>query len=430
MYIFCTVVFKRIGKDPNIRVKIDNYHCTAVIHACGQNRQWWTALEIFEVCKRDGRVAVNAVVYGAAMTACVNGKRYDKALTLFDELKISGIKMDTSCYNIALRAAAKYGKHDYVLETFSTMLDNELKPDQLSYMALLQSCAISGDHKRAISLLADMKKVKWLKPNVKMYTAVVSSCIKAGDTVKALEMLREASAVSSVTLKLAEQEETGDISSDLLSKHAATRHSGGKFNGLGDAPDSLLLGLGIVACSLQPGYGSLAVGLFEEIIANNMKPTYSHISHVIRSLELDANTSECIRIYRFATAAGYLQDLGDDMDLIEKKDYKPPRDFVINVNVSRIYGDHMIRTRMNSFFEFLLRKRVTMSSTGHFNPRLLLVIGRDEKKKYTAEQYLKNNLLCGEVLEAKWLARECVFTVAHTSLDTWVAARMQEARKK
>lgn len=379
------LVFRKIGKDPRIKVRLDNYHCAAVVHACSVNGEWWKAVELFELCKKDGRVTPNAVVYGAVLNACMKGKRFDKVLKYFEEIKERHIKMDTSCYNIVIRAAAHAGDHVRATEMFfEVTMSDRIRPDIVTYLAILNSCAVSGDYLQALALLESLKRVSWLKPNVKVYTSVMSSCINAGQPVKALEVLREACHASSITLRTAESDSNGDISSDLLFwKFPGTRHSGAKHHGLGDAPDSLLLGLGIVACSLRPSLSGLALQLLDQIIANNMKPTYTQISNVIRSLHEDGKTTECVRVYRMAYRRRYIEENWPEEIIFEDRRKlnqfhsseglsRETSSSTVKINICRVYEPHMIKTRLQILFHSILSYA---RDRGSPNIKLLIFVG-------------------------------------------------------
>ena len=275
------------------------------------------------------------------------------------------------------------------MDVFSEVVHHDrIRPDIVTYLAALNSCALSGDYLQALTLLESIKHVPWLKPNVKVYTAVMSSCLKAGEPVKALEVLREACYISSVSLQAAEAESSGDISSNLLCwKFPGTRYSGAKHRGLGDAPDSLLLGLGIVACSMKASLSGLAVQLLNQLEYNNMKPTYSQISNVIKSLYNDGKTAECIRVYRMAHRRGHITENWPEMKIFE--DHKnvdqviaPERlssttsSCTIKVNISRVYESHMIETRLRILFNSILSHgRRSEICGGSPSIRLILFVG-------------------------------------------------------
>lgn len=382
-------MFKRIASDRSLRVKLDNYHCAAAIHACGVNREWWKALDILDICRRDPRVTPNAVVYVAAMTACMNGKRFGKVQTLFEELSASGLKMDASCYNVYIRAAGKAGKHSEATHTFTAMLKNgTVRPDAITYMAVLDSCAVSGDYERALLLIEEIKSLPRLNPNLKMYTAAVSACIKAKKPMDALEVLRSACRASSIVVKESEIEDSGDISSELLMwKFPGTRFSGSKKYGLIEPPDSLLLGLGIIACSMLPSFSSLAIRFLEQIFANKMTPTFSQISGVIKSLEIDGNTAEAMRYYRLAMAIGLLRQSSSGVDLIssgiggdESRTQLEVKE--IKVDLTGIYGDHIVRTRLRILLHFILQRSRDQKINQDRAPAVSVIVGTCIKALY------------------------------------------------
>lgn len=373
-------MLSRIGKDQVIRAKLDNFHCAAVIHACGVNRQWWKALTVLDMCKKDPNLKLNAFVYGAAMTACMHGKRFDKAMNLFEDFLATRIKSDISIYNIALSAAGKGGHHDKVIAIFSQLLrEGAVRPDAITYMAVLNSCAISGDYVKALDIFDQIKDIPWLRPNLKMRTALVTACLKAGRPIEALKIVREVCQDSSISVRSANAEASGDISSEFLHwKFPGTRHSGANKMGIGEAPDSLLIGLGIVACSMLPALSGLAVQLLEQIISNKMEPTYSSISNVIMCLEADGKVEEAIRVYRMCHEMGFLKHQATDVDLpcpLGMESTENISNERIVLNLVGLYGEHMVTTRLRCFFRFVLHKYASRDAKSTSGPGALMIIG-------------------------------------------------------
>jgi pentatricopeptide repeat protein len=377
VYVICVVciincffaVLEHVGRDPEIHAKLDEFHFSAAIHACGASGSWKQAMVLFENFRMLG-LPSNKYVYAATMAALVKAGQYTRALEIFDEMQSTGAKIDRTAYNVALNAASKSGQHVRCLLMFSKMKDFDIKPDIVSCLAVLVSCELAGDWKEALELLDVMTTRRWLRPTTAVYTTVVSACVKGRIFSKALELISMICRKSGRNATESDESD-GDITSHLLddvSKRRAPKMK--KIEEPLSPPDQILFSLGIAACVENAEYAPIAVSLLNQMIESKMKPTYICFSNTLKSLSLSPrNDEKCIEIYCMGRSFGYFQELsclnnlGDNSPKIYPDIYR-----IVFANTE----SHVIPLCLKFLFKFFSDNYIDKQKL----PKILFLLGR------------------------------------------------------
>ena len=88
---------KRKGVEPDV------ISYSAAISACVKGKQWERALELLEEMKRTD-VQPDVVSYSAVISACEKGGQWERTLALLEEMKRIGIESNVISYNAVLEA--------------------------------------------------------------------------------------------------------------------------------------------------------------------------------------------------------------------------------------------------------------------------------------------------------------------------------------
>jgi pentatricopeptide repeat protein len=386
MYMY-GIVFKMLETDAAMRMRVDAFHYTSIINACGVNGLWEKAVEMLDACKTNHPKELNSHVYSAAMLACIKCKQYDKAVTIFDEvLNNSAIKKDAYVFNIGFSGIVKNGavakNHQRVVEIYTMMENLEVKPDYVTFLAVMKSCDVAGDWELANALLNKMKSVRWLQPDIDIYTLVASAHLRAGKVDDVLMIIDDVRKLSNVEY-VKKMNDTSDISSPFLIKNPKNKFPMIKQYHVVKPPDALLLSMGLVACSVGNAakYGPIAQQLLDVMIEADMKPSYSCFLNAIKALDRSGNYSAAVSIYRKAYLAGYVRSKEAEHDLESLipadaivESTAAPQIASIKIDMRHLYETEMIRTRINSVFYFILKCKLNEKKS---SPGIMLLIGKN-----------------------------------------------------
>lgn len=114
------------------------------------------ALKLLKEMKAEGKKP-DLYSFNSAMAAC--GDDEESCLGLFDEMKNDGLKPNVTSFNTALLACKKAKRWERALSLFEDLKeDAELEPDEVSFKTIILACANSGANEHAKSLLTDMRK--------------------------------------------------------------------------------------------------------------------------------------------------------------------------------------------------------------------------------------------------------------------------------
>lgn len=218
----------QVAKDR--KLPLDAHAYTSIIHACSIKQQqttsssqknnypnnatvvigWTKALELLQEME-NRNIQPTEVTYSAVIHACGNAGQWEKALSLFDQMKLRQHVLVPSriTYNGVLTALSRAAKltptssHPSDATTTNETLDriwahadrllqemefNGIEKDGFTYSAALSCC--HNKWEQALQLIEQMRKVTSTVPNKIAYTAAIVSCGKAGQVHAALDLFQ------------------------------------------------------------------------------------------------------------------------------------------------------------------------------------------------------------------------------------------------
>ena len=84
-------------------------HYSCYISILGKSRRWERALTVFAEMRSQG-VQPNIYTYSALISACEKGGKWEEAQKVFDEMRSKDVQPNTITYNALIRAYEKGGK--------------------------------------------------------------------------------------------------------------------------------------------------------------------------------------------------------------------------------------------------------------------------------------------------------------------------------
>ncbi|XP_031499474.1 pentatricopeptide repeat-containing protein At1g55890, mitochondrial-like [Nymphaea colorata] len=127
----------------------------------------------------------------AVLTACAEGKDFDKVGVLFRELpKKLGVKPDTYSYNILARAFCEVGSVDLAFSLLGEMKSKEINPDVITFNTLLNGFYGGDRRSEAEKVWTEMGNYG-VKPDTSSFNAKIRGLVAEGKTAEAVKVLEE-----------------------------------------------------------------------------------------------------------------------------------------------------------------------------------------------------------------------------------------------
>jgi pentatricopeptide repeat domain-containing protein 1 len=154
------------------------------MEACGNSKQWRTALELMEEMESSG-IQPTEVTYSVLINALGKGGQVELALSFLRRMQKEGLEPNLYTYNAAITALAKAPKKgrstgNVKMSTTALALLDEMKqsgfqPDGFCYSSAIACCGADGRWIEACELIETMKQGgPSTSPNKVAYTSAIS----------------------------------------------------------------------------------------------------------------------------------------------------------------------------------------------------------------------------------------------------------------
>ncbi|XP_044466226.1 pentatricopeptide repeat-containing protein At1g11900 isoform X2 [Mangifera indica] len=160
-----------------------------IIHAFAECRQIEKALLIFDQIKVL-KYKPDLITYNIVLDILGRVGRVNEMLHMFASIKEAGILPDFISYNTLLKNLRKVGRLDLCLAYFREMGESGIRPDLLTYTALIDAFGRSANIEESLRLFNDMKQ-RQIRPSVYIYRSLIDSLKKMGKVDLAMTLLEE-----------------------------------------------------------------------------------------------------------------------------------------------------------------------------------------------------------------------------------------------
>lgn len=155
---------------------------------CRAAGEWRQVLLVLEEMKRFKRKDFD--VFRSSIVACAQGRLWDRALSLLDEMFDSAINPSWSQYNLCIILAGEGQRWQYAIHLLDTMWANEVLPESSTYTSVIDVCEQSGRWYEALQLLRVMRR-KGFACDAGTYSSVHRSCLACGEEGAARDLAEE-----------------------------------------------------------------------------------------------------------------------------------------------------------------------------------------------------------------------------------------------
>jgi len=121
-------------------------------------------------------IRVSSLVINQLLFAYLRARQWDKVLSVFEESKKSGVKLNSEAYEKAMEAAAKRGDAAKLDDLNYTANQDKVYRTVDMTNALIEGYQRSGDFDRSWQVYSRLSQNPKMRPNFRTYLAVINGC--------------------------------------------------------------------------------------------------------------------------------------------------------------------------------------------------------------------------------------------------------------
>jgi len=148
------------------------------------------AFELLAKIKSAGKVTPDEILYNCLMDVCVRFREPYRAVSLYNEMEISGITPSAITYGILIKAYGQAGELENAFNVFKKMKNLGFSPNAVTYGCLIDSCIKNNAPRKAENVYELMKNDN-IKPNTIILTTLIKGYSKNKDLKSALQIYQK-----------------------------------------------------------------------------------------------------------------------------------------------------------------------------------------------------------------------------------------------
>jgi pentatricopeptide repeat protein len=273
-----------------------------LLEAFAVNQQPERAHELVRemLADKELRPLVNAVCYSSVLKGYSRQKRFDRVLTVYEEMIAEGFKGEFTAqtYNTLLDACVRSGMTRRMGDILEDMAGQGIEATAVTHSVVLKGFCQNGDLERASSLVETMRQTKNAKPDEQAYNTLLDGYARQGRWTEGMQVLATMEAESvpptnytlSVLVKLATRSKRLDDAFKLCQEIPAKYHF---------KPNAYVIANLIQGCTIR---GKLEVGfaVLEEHIVQGSRPNARCYQLLIQGYANARNAETAVGLLRAA----------------------------------------------------------------------------------------------------------------------------------
>lgn len=178
-----------LAKMPAYRQMPGLVHYNAAIRACENSDQYKLAVSVFEEMKLQG-VKRSVVTYEILTAIAEREGSWEDALDYLAQMTAENIRGTTVVFNNCMWATDKGGHPEIALSLLARMEAENIPRDEVTYAACIYACESAGQGTTALHVM-DLMQAEGIAVNAPVYQAAIWACVKEGIPDTALRLYDE-----------------------------------------------------------------------------------------------------------------------------------------------------------------------------------------------------------------------------------------------
>ncbi|KAL4556994.1 hypothetical protein LXL04_035164 [Taraxacum kok-saghyz] len=170
-----------LGEESKIKMSAIAYN--SILEALSKNRKFNNAQNLFDKMLADHNppmlLTVNLGSYNVMVDGYCAEKRFDEAITIFNNMEQKRCHPDTLSFNNLIFQLCNNGLLPKAEEVYNTMNSKQVTPDEYTFVTLMDTCFQESRPDDAASYYKTMIESK-LRPNLTVYNRLMDGLVKVG----------------------------------------------------------------------------------------------------------------------------------------------------------------------------------------------------------------------------------------------------------
>lgn len=186
-------LYKKVKAENTMQLNLIAYN--TLLDCCVQCEQYGVMEEILREMieesksrKGEDSLVPDIITYSTIIKGLCKSQQFEKALKLYQEMKVKKMKLDEVVFNLLLNGCVKHkGAHKVAMELIEDMKQHSIPCSKYTYSILIKLYMKTNDIAKILEIYEEMKS-RNVVPGVVVYTCLLQACIKAKVIVKAIEI--------------------------------------------------------------------------------------------------------------------------------------------------------------------------------------------------------------------------------------------------
>mmetsp|Transcript_126431 Transcript_126431/g.393495 ORF Transcript_126431/g.393495 Transcript_126431/m.393495 type:complete len:931 (+) Transcript_126431:245-3037(+) len=158
--------------------------CVGLLARCAETKFLRFAEEVVKYAQ--ARIGMTIAIYSALMKVYAYCGMYEKACSLYDQIRADGLEPDSMMYGCLMKFSVECGRTDLSRELSEKVPSLDIQ----NYMSLIRAAGRDKDVDRAFGVLAKLSKTG-MGIDVAAYNCVLDVCVSAGNMERGQQLVQE-----------------------------------------------------------------------------------------------------------------------------------------------------------------------------------------------------------------------------------------------
>lgn len=312
-------ILNKIKSGQSEGLTADDVVFNSVIDTCIKYGEIHKAEQIFEDMKLQN-IQPTIITYSIMIKGYGQSYKIEKALSLYKEMLDKNIKANKIIYGCLLNSAVRCSRLDIMTDIYQTMQDDGIKPNQIIFTTLIKGFNKMKKFEKAFELFDSISDKQKSTCNISLYNAILDCCVESKNFKKLEEiyLYLNNNIESDVTINQSsdsnDQTEINIPKPNVITystmikgytrsgkiKEAKNIYEFLKLNKTSLHLDEVLFNT-VCDCFARANETKLALEVFEDMKASNIKPTSIIYSIIMKMYSYQGEYKKCQDTFELMT---------------------------------------------------------------------------------------------------------------------------------